>query len=291
MEKATEKMDKTNIDGLPVYLEQRFRMPSPIEKRMGLWVDRIGEGGNSAISKGRSPERLRIFGQYCAVSVIGGSGCFVSQAAGQVPVGIGDVMILFPDEPAAYSGDATFRNMWVAWNGADAQEIHRSGYISKSSPVISDSLGAVPKANGELRALMQREDLAAILKRKTIVLAMIHDLFAASGRHTRSTDGQMAEAVRYLTEHCEAGESIASIATRFRMSATHFRRLFSGYTGRSPREFITAQRVSRAKALLSEGMPLKKVAALTGYEDVFYFMRVFKQVAGMPPGRFAALGR
>ena len=34
-------------------------------------------------------------------------------------------------------------------------------------------------------------------------------------------------------------------------------------------------------------MPLKDVAAFTGYHDQFYFSRVFKSVTGVPPSEYA----
>ena len=51
-------------------------------------------------------------------------------------------------------------------------------------------------------------------------------------------------------------------------------------------DFITSLRISRAKQLLAEGKSIKEVAALVGYSDVFYFMRIFKKVTGITPGQF-----
>jgi YesN/AraC family two-component response regulator len=35
------------------------------------------------------------------------------------------------------------------------------------------------------------------------------------------------------------------------------------------------------------GMSIKQVATTVGYDDLFYFMRVFRKSVGIPPGRFA----
>jgi AraC-like DNA-binding protein len=38
-------------------------------------------------------------------------------------------------------------------------------------------------------------------------------------------------------------------------------------------------------------MPLKDVAGRAGYQDQFYFSRVFKAVVGLPPSEYAARSR
>ncbi len=79
---------------------------------------------------------------------------------------------------------------------------------------------------------------------------------------------------------------ISRLSQRVGMSASHFRRLFKEHTGRSPQAFITALRISKAKELLAEGMRVGEVAEHVGYDDAFYFMRVFKQLTGVSAGKF-----
>ena len=77
------------------------------------------------------------------------------------------------------------------------------------------------------------------------------------------------------------------MAERFAVSYTHLRRLFRRDTGFSIKEFITYKRISKAKALILEKkLPLKQIAQQTGYNDAFLFMRTFKKIAGISPGKF-----
>ena len=43
----------------------------------------------------------------------------------------------------------------------------------------------------------------------------------------------------------------------------------------------------KAKRLLREGLPIKRVSDEVGYTDPFYFMRVFRKNVGTPPGAYA----
>jgi len=269
-----------------VFKEERFRTPLRTERQIGLWVDRIGSGGGSEM-----PARFRVLGQYAAVYVTRGQGEFHSPSTGVVPVRAGEAMLLFPREPHRYGSRAGWQTQWIVWNGPDAERLEALGYLGPQTAVVPDPLGAVEEAFTALAGIMAREDLAAVLERKTLVLTMLLRLHQSSrsiGRRP-GADQLMRQAVAYLAREYASQIPVDELARRFKLSPTHFRRLFKEFTGRSPREFVTAQRMSRAKALLSAGLPVKEVAARVGYDDVFYFMRVFKKVAGTSPGRYALL--
>lgn len=286
MDITTSNMEFSTVPHVPVFRSEKFRTPSPVEEKVGLWVDRIGAGAGERTWKG-----LRILGLYAAVFVTKGRGTFISRTAGAATVQAGDTMLLFPEEPAVYAADGSWQTLWVVWSGSDATRLETCGYLNPRRPVVRDRLNATQRAFNSLSPIMANEDLAAVLKRKSIILDQVADLYSASIRFRRPTDARMQSAVSFLTAHYAENLVIPDLAGRFNLSPTHFRRLFKEYAGRGPRGFITALRISRAKELLSKGLPIKKIATLTGYRDVFYFMRVFKVVVGTPPGKFAAVGR
>jgi AraC-like DNA-binding protein len=67
------------------------------------------------------------------------------------------------------------------------------------------------------------------------------------------------------------------------MSPQHFSHSFKRAFGISPKQFIIERRMTQANLLLSAGMLVKDVAPLVGYEDSFYFSRLFKRHCGCPP--------
>lgn len=94
------------------------------------------------------------------------------------------------------------------------------------------------------------------------------------------------DVIIFIRKNFSKNSSISELAKRFNLSDTHFRRLFRNYTGRSPREFVTSLRISKAKELLLQNKKIKEVANIVGFEDKFYFMRVFRTVTGISPGRW-----
>ncbi len=85
----------------------------------------------------------------------------------------------------------------------------------------------------------------------------------------------------------DAGLTVLELAGQAGMSEVHFRRLFRRVYHVSPLQFITSQRIRRAKELLIDGsLTIGQVADAVGYASVYYFSRIFKQVTGLTPSGY-----
>lgn len=276
-------MDISTIAQAQPYREQRFRTPMRAERDIGLWVDRIGKG-----KRRQEIHPLRILGQYAAVYIEQGQGLFISPATGTIPLLPGQVILHFPEMPIAYYPHKEWKTRWIVWNGPDAATLERLGYLRQDCPILHDPLQAVAQAHERLEPLMIKEDLATVLERKNIILELVRRLFLMSQNNpkTGGLNQQMEQVIDFLRQSFQKDISIERLAKRFACSTTHFRRIFHAYAGRSPREFITSLRISRAKELLAQGKSIKQTAQLVGYQDVLYFLRVFKKTTGLSPRRF-----
>jgi AraC-like DNA-binding protein len=276
-------MDFSNMAKLPVYTEERFRSPLNTERDIGLWVDRIGSKNTS-----EKPSRLRQLGQYGAVYIEKGQGYLINSKMARFSIKPGDLILLFPNEASAYYPIQTWNEKWIVWNGPDAYKIEELGYLDKSQQVIHDNFGVFYQTFDSLSRIINQENRAAILERANIILNMILNLYKMSEKTSRNKDQDNAieDAIVFLQKDFDKKIPISELAESFNLSDTHFRRLFRNYTGRSPREFVTSLRISKAKELLLQNKRIKEIAKIVGYEDVFYFMRVFKTVTGLSPGRW-----
>jgi AraC-like DNA-binding protein len=83
--------------------------------------------------------------------------------------------------------------------------------------------------------------------------------------------------------HFRVGDALRAVP----FSRDHFRRLFRTETGYSPLDYLRRKRIEHAKRLLEYGgsskRKIKDICALCGFEDQYYFSRVFKKVAGKSP--------
>ena len=278
-------MDFSAIDKFKVFSETKFRTPLRIEKQIGLWVDRIGE---NPVKKYQPAHELRKLGQYAVVLIEDGSGFFISPSTGQIELNKGNVAVLFPDEPNIYYPAQSWHEKYIVWNGPDAVNYEKLGYLSKRKIIIKDNIGIVSEAFERLKKIISNEDKAAILERKNIITDMILELFRLSNSKDKEDEWHLKimAAVSWLTENYADEISIADLSKKYFISESLFRRYFKLYTGRSPREFINSIRISRAKGLLKKGSTIKEVSSSVGYKDMFYFMRLFKKATGISCGNF-----
>lgn len=68
------------------------------------------------------------------------------------------------------------------------------------------------------------------------------------------------------------------------LSAAHFRRVFKSQQQVSPGNFVLRLRMRHARFLLHESeRTIKEISDIVGYEDAFYFSRLYRRFWGCPP--------
>jgi AraC family transcriptional regulator len=113
-------------------------------------------------------------------------------------------------------------------------------------------------------------------------------------KDVRITKGGMAphklrRAVEHISDHLEQEEevSLAVVAEEVGMSYYHFSRSFKQSIGLSPINYITRQRIERAKRLLAETeLPISEIALRTGFSSQSHFTTSFHRLAGVTPSSF-----
>lgn len=97
---------------------------------------------------------------------------------------------------------------------------------------------------------------------------------------------KLQPAIDYMEANAARHPSLAEVARKVNISPEHFHRLFRTVFNTTPFQYMHARCMSRAQELLSEGeMTVAEVAEQCGYEDPFYFSRVFHQHFGTSPGK------
>ncbi len=282
-------MDKSNnsrsgASGLKTIYSENFRTPSAVERRTGLWVDRIGSGvqrTNDARFK-----QLRYLGLFSTVTVERAPGKYVSRETGELAVIPGDVIVVFPEVACDYYPLESWESKWVSWTGSQPHALMPL-YFNPRTPIIHGAADVVADAYRNLLPLMQREDTEVLLKRIRVIIDLMEALARrGSVRRAATSDPMIEDAIGFIQDNFREDLNVAELARSLHISETHFRRLFKTYTGRSPKDFLISERITNVKGLLLRGMPMKEACRDVGYDDVFYFMRIFKKVTGMSVGNF-----
>ena len=276
MSKTTKKQN------LAVTVSERYRIPLKPEIDSGLWIDRIGDGIDF---KNTSPG-LRILGLFAAVGVKKGTGKFYSPETGKVDIEENDVILLFPETEHYYHPDYSWESKWVVWNGSEAEKLIAMKYFSSKKPVIKNAFSVINDAHAKLDVLMNKETPGAILERKVSLFDMLLELHKRSETGTSSNANTVKTAIDYIDTNLAKDLSLEEIATYCGFSVPHFRRIFKAETGVAPKEFIITRKIAKAKEYIFARIPVKETSEMLGFNDEFYFRKVFKKVTGLTPGKF-----
>jgi AraC-like DNA-binding protein/mannose-6-phosphate isomerase-like protein (cupin superfamily) len=118
------------------------------------------------------------------------------------------------------------------------------------------------------------------------LLLRLGDMDAATGSQVR-----LHPAVRLAQAHLEAKLpeplTLAGVARKAGVSASHLSALFAAQCGVGPMRYLQRLRLERACWLLANPyLRIHEVAQACGYDDVNYFTRLFHRSLGMSPGRW-----
>ncbi len=101
-------------------------------------------------------------------------------------------------------------------------------------------------------------------------------------------DDMIHNAHSYIDEHfADAEISLNEVAAHVSLSGSHFSMIFSRETGETFIEYLTRQRIKKARELLrTTSLNAKEIAFEVGYNNPHYFYLVFKKFSGVSPTEF-----
>ena len=96
--------------------------------------------------------------------------------------------------------------------------------------------------------------------------------------------------IAYLDASFTGPLSLDGLATRFGFSAKHLAAMIKVETGKNFTEYIQDLRIKKSvELLMGTDMQIKRVAMESGYDDLQYFHRVFKQKMGLTPKQYRTI--
>ncbi len=114
-----------------------------------------------------------------------------------------------------------------------------------------------------------------------------YDSHPEKSRATRRKVMQLKRALTYMEEHFSEPVTLEQIAAQAEMSPRYFCRFFQELTHRSPIEYLNYYRVERAgDRLLHSAFSVTEIAYSCGFNDLSYFIRVFKKQKGVTPKKY-----
>jgi AraC-like DNA-binding protein len=241
----------------------------------------------------KGPQARRVLdAEFQLHYVTRGQGVFYQGVSKSWRIGAGSVFLLFPGVPHWYSPDKEigWDEHWVGFSGEYPMSLMERGFLTPRRPVlhvglyeslIDDFQDLVDIGRSEPPAFQQR--LGALV---VTLLAQIRS-FAKEKKFGSDTEEIVRRARFRLVENLHEPLDIEEFARELGLDYASFRKLFKAYTGLSPYQYFLQLKIHRAQHLLQEdALSVKEVAFMLGFDNQYYFSRIFKKKTGCSPSEW-----
>ena len=224
-----------------------------------------------------------------------GSGVFSTENR-SYPLTGGTGFLIFPESVTAYRADKQkpWSYHWIGVMGEGASQLLQALGLSKATPVFRfsspDRIGEIFHAIEKTR---DRKGVPAQLSLVSSLYALLSEIRsfdpeAESDYRLFNTGKDYVEFAVLHIRQCYASHiTVGGIAEQLGLERTYFSSVFKKHTGYTPKEYLTALRLEKAKELLLPGrLSVADVARTVGYEDPLLFSRIFSAAVGCSPRAF-----
>lgn len=250
--------------------------PEPVEIHRGVAVTR--------------PHPRHWHEEYHACAITAGGGFTECRGtAHETPTG--SMFFLPPGEVhsnRAYEEGCSYTNVYISQNQVQEAMLRLRG--SENVPdfpvLIFDS--EIHARFLELCRVLEHS--RSRLHRETAFLEFFATLTGRFGLRRPEKPEREIKAVRtvreYLDAHFDREIGLDELSRLTNLSPFYLNRTFGRELGMPPHAYQIQVRISRAKTMLRQQMPIADVAFRTGFADQSHFTRFFKKNVGVTPGEF-----
>jgi transcriptional regulator GlxA family with amidase domain len=103
----------------------------------------------------------------------------------------------------------------------------------------------------------------------------------------RTSDPLISAMLDDLDKRLREPVALSELARKSGFSAQHLNRIFRKTLGVTPLQYLSRVRMEQAAALLRDGrLTVRAVAREVGFDDAYYFSRIFKSYHGRSPSEY-----
>lgn len=242
----------------------------------------------------RSSKMLREEGRldFQILYIIKGKGSF-SIGQNIMDVQEGSVVIYHPGEMQqyTYSSEDNTEVYWIHFTGYGAEEfLKKAGLWNKPIYTIGIDTTIIElykKIIYELQLKRQLYELTASTACLELAALMGRKSLEVKNSFQGKKDEKIYRVIEELHSSYNVKWSISELSNMCNLSAFQFIRNFKAHTGMTPIDYLIKIRIDKAKEfLLSSSLSINEISEILGYENAFYFSRIFKRKEGVSPEKY-----
>ena len=122
---------------------------------------------------------------------------------------------------------------------------------------------------------------------QVLMLILSEIYFREKADEASEQNRHVTAAVRYMYKHLHENLKLQDIADELKLSKSYINAAFKKYTGRAPVDFFINLKMQEAcKLLKSTNLYIVDIGQRLGYNDPYYFSRIFKKMVGVSPKEY-----
>lgn len=138
--------------------------------------------------------------------------------------------------------------------------------------------------------LLIMEQVSLMAREEALLLLLSRLLGRCGGVDTSRPDShcfdQVAAACAYMQEHFAEQVNLSRLCAQVNLSKSTLLRAFAANMGVTPHGYLVNIRISRAKVLLQQGLPVAEAALQAGFADQSHLTNSFRRFIGLTPGAY-----
>ena len=131
------------------------------------------------------------------------------------------------------------------------------------------------------------------LKTKVILLEIllaVNDIYSVNSETLVVTNyrykNHLNKIINYIKNHLSEDLQLDSLAGKFYMSKSYINKIFNESLRMTPHQYIIQCRIMKSREYLKQGMAVKQVCGLVGYDKTSNFINAFKKLMGCTPKQY-----
>jgi AraC-like DNA-binding protein len=217
----------------------------------------------------------------------------------RLAVQAGEAVIIPPGAAHAYGADdkVPWSIMWAHFRGGHLAHFATMLGATKTDPILKLPPSSFERLRFDelylvLEAGCTLPNLLASSARLRMVLIELARLRVPANQRTGSTREALRQNIEWMRVHRHRRIGLAELAAQAGLSVPHYSACFKRQTGHPPMTYFQRLKIQHAAQLLAlTDLRVEEIAEAIGFEDSFYFSRLFKRVMGQSPRHFRAKPR
>lgn len=203
----------------------------------------------------------------------------------------GYVAVIPPGTPHIYRADTAepWSIFWIHFDGVQTDAALASIGVDRQKPLLYvPDFTIMRRAFEEVYACLNYHysdaGLLAMTSELMRLLSRIKLHYSHPQQERQASEDRIIETIAFMERHLDLSISLEELARRAGLSVPHYSKRFKERTNQSPTACFIQLKIRKACDLLYQtDMSIKEIAEQLGYEDPYYFSRIFKKVQGVSP--------